>query len=188
MTQKNQPHTQDQSLAKAASKRDAGAAPPSAIVDFVSHSVAQTQKCGSQLARQLVPGTVILLEGDLGAGKTTFTKGLAQGLGVEGYVNSPTFTLVNEYEGRLPVYHLDCYRLENGREALDFGIEEYLYGDGVTVIEWPERIKDIWPESYIQVTLSYLNETKRSLRLEPVGPAYTGLMQEFKKSAFGSFL
>ena len=122
-----------------------------------------------------------------GAGKTTFTKGVAQGLGVEGYVNSPTFTLVNEYEGRLPVYHLDCYRLESGQEALDFGIEEYLYGDGVTIIEWPERIREIWPASYIRVSLSYVSETKRSLRLEPVGPEYVGLMQEFKKSAFGSF-
>ncbi|MBN9388065.1 MAG: tRNA (adenosine(37)-N6)-threonylcarbamoyltransferase complex ATPase subunit type 1 TsaE [Chloroflexi bacterium] len=189
MTQKNQPKIPDQpSLITSANREARPSTPPSAIVDFVSHSVAQTQRCGSQLAQQLGPGTVILLEGDLGAGKTTFTKGLAQGLGVEGYVNSPTFTLVNEYEGRLPVYHLDCYRLENGREALDFGIEEYLYGEGVTVIEWPERIREIWPSSYIRVTLSYLNETKRSLRVEPVGPEYVGLMQEFKKSAFGSSL
>lgn len=161
--------------------------PSSAVVDFISHSVAQTQSCGFQLAQPLVPGTIILLDGDLGAGKTTFTKGLAQGLGVSGYVNSPTFTLVNEYAGRLPVYHLDCYRLESAQEALDFGIEEYLYSDGVTIIEWPERIRDIWPESYVRVSLAYLSETKRSLRLEPVGPAYIGLMQEFKKSAFGSF-
>src|SRR5206468_8686543 len=144
-------------------------------------SVTQTQRCGSQLAQHLVPGTIILLEGDLGAGKTTFTKGLAQGLGVEGYVNSPTFTLVNEYEGRLPVYHLDCYRLNSAQEALDFGVEEYLYGDGVTIIEWPERISEVLPTDSIRVVLSYLTETKRSLRLEPVGAKYIPLMQEFKK-------
>ena len=185
MTQNNhQPKTKDQ---PAKAGRDTRIPPPSAVVDFISHSITQTQRCGSQLAQHLAPGTIILLEGDLGAGKTTFTKGIAHGLGVEGYVNSPTFTLVNEYEGRLPVYHLDCYRLESGQEALDFGIEEYLYGDGVTIIEWPERIREIWPESYIHVSLGYLTETKRSLRLEPVGPAYIGMMQDFKKSAFGSF-
>lgn len=177
MTQHNQPPTKDKKPA-----------PASAVVDFVSHSISQTQRCGSQLAQHLVPGTVILLEGDLGAGKTTFTKGIASGLGVEGYVNSPTFTLVNEYEGRLPVYHLDCYRLNSGQEALDFGIEEYLYGDGVTIIEWPERISEVLPADCIRVTLSYLTDTKRSLRLEPVGSKYIPLMQEFKKSAFGSFL
>lgn len=180
MTQNNQPQTKD--------RKSAATVPPSAVVDFVSHSIKQTQHCGSQLAQHLVPGAVILLEGDLGAGKTTFTKGIASGLGVEGYVNSPTFTLVNEYEGRLPVYHLDCYRLNSGQEALDFGIEEYLYGDGVTIIEWPERISEVLPADYIRVTLSYLTDTKRSLRLEPVGPKYVPLMQEFKKSAFGSFL
>ena len=161
------------------------AIPPSAIVEFFSHSVAQTQRTGAALAQLLQPGDVILLEGDLGAGKTTFTKGIATGLDVTGYVNSPTFTLVNEYQGRYPLYHLDCYRLESGREALDFGLEEYLYGDGVTIIEWPERIQDVLPDEYIRVQLSYVNETKRVLRLSPSGQRYTKLLQEFKKKAFG---
>lgn len=191
MTQNNQPKIKDKKIIAPASpliSNPDSRPPPSAVVDFVSHSINQTQRCGSQLAQLLMPGVVILLEGDLGAGKTTFTKGLARGLGVEGYVNSPTFTLVNEYEGRLPVYHLDCYRLENGKEALDFGIEEYLYGDGVTIIEWPERISEILPSDCIRVSLSYLTETKRSLRLEPVGIKYILLMQEFKMNAFGSIL
>ena len=158
---------------------------PSAIVDFVSHSVSQTQKAGSNLAELLAAGDVILLEGDLGAGKTTFTKGVAQGLGVSGYVNSPTFTLINEYQGRLPVYHLDCYRLESGREALDFGIEEYLYGDGVTIIEWPERIREILPSEYLRVQLGYVTDTKRSIRLDPAGSRYVALVKDFKQKAFG---
>ncbi|HEX2914042.1 MAG TPA: tRNA (adenosine(37)-N6)-threonylcarbamoyltransferase complex ATPase subunit type 1 TsaE [Chloroflexia bacterium] len=162
--------------------------PPSAIVDFISHSTAQTQRAGVSLARLLGPGDVILLEGDLGAGKTTFTKGLAQGLGVEGYVNSPTFTLVNEYEGRIPVYHMDCYRIESAAEAFDLGIEEYLYGDGVTVIEWPERIREVLPPDFVRVKLSYLSDTKRALRLEPSGARYIKLLQEFKKNAFGGSL
>jgi tRNA threonylcarbamoyladenosine biosynthesis protein TsaE len=154
-------------------------------VEFISHSAAQTQRAGSALAQLLQPGDIIWLEGELGAGKTTFTKGIAQGLGVTGYVNSPTFTLVNEYQGRLPVYHLDCYRLESGREALDFGIEEYLYGEGVTIIEWPERIREILPPEYLRVQLRYVTDTKRSLRLEPSGQRYITLVQEFKQKAFG---
>lgn len=158
----------------------------SAVVDFVTHSASQTQKAGAVLGRLLEVGDVILLEGELGAGKTTFTKGVGQGLGVEGYVNSPTFTLVNEYQGRLPLYHLDCYRLESAREALDFGIEEYLYGEGATIIEWPERIAEVLPEEFLRVKLGYVNDTKRTIRLEPYGARYTSLATEFKKTAFGA--
>lgn len=162
------------------------AAPSAAIVDFVTHSAVQTQKAGAVLGRLLGIGDIILLEGDLGAGKTTFTKGVGQGLEVEGYVNSPTFTLVNEYYGRLPLYHLDCYRLESGREALDFGLEEYLYGEGATIIEWPERIAEVLPDEVLRVKLGYVNDTKRTIRLEPYGPRYIELVSEFKKAAFGA--
>jgi len=158
----------------------------SSIVDFVSHSAVQTQKAGAVLGRLLERGDIILLEGELGAGKTTFTKGVGQGLDVGGYVNSPTFTLVNEYQGRLPLYHLDCYRLESGREALDFGLEEYLYGEGATIIEWPERISEVLPGECLRVKLSYVNETKRALRLEPSGARYVAMVGEFKKAAFGA--
>ncbi len=156
------------------------------IVDFVSHAASQTQKAGTVLGRLLKPGDIILLEGDLGAGKTTFTKGVAQGLEVEGYVNSPTFTLVNEYQGRLPIYHMDCYRLESGREALDFGLEEYIYGDGVTLIEWPERISEVLPAEFLRIKLSYVHESKRAIRLEPTGARYVALVGEYKKNAFGA--
>ncbi len=159
--------------------------PPSAQVEFISQSVAHTQRAGVVLAQLLQPGDIIWLEGDLGAGKTTFTKGVAQGLGVTGYVNSPTFTLVNEYQGRLPIYHLDCYRLESGREALDFGIEEYLDSGGVTIIEWPERIREVLPPDHLAIQLGYMTDTKRTLRLEPFGQRYIELVQEFRKKAFG---
>lgn len=156
------------------------------IVDFVTHSATQTQKAGTVLGRLLQLGDIILLEGDLGVGKTTFTKGVGQGLLVEGYINSPTFTLVNEYQGRLPLYHLDCYRLESGREALDFGLEEYLYGEGVIIIEWPERIAEVLPTEVLRVKLGYVNDTKRTIRLEPMGTRYVALTAEFKKAAFGA--
>jgi tRNA threonylcarbamoyladenosine biosynthesis protein TsaE len=154
-------------------------------LNFISHSSQQTQRVGATLGKLLKASDIILLSGELGAGKTTFTKGLAEGLGVSGYVNSPTFTLVNEYHGRVPVYHLDCYRLESGREALDFGIEEYLYGDGVTIIEWFERIDAILPAEHLIIRLNHLNETKRDLRFEPSGKRYIDLVNQFKNLAFG---
>lgn len=154
-------------------------------VDFVSHSPSQTHKTGIVLGRLAMPGDIILLFGELGAGKTTFTKGIADGLEVQDNVNSPTFTLVNEYRGRLPLYHLDCYRLESGREALDFGLEEYLYGDGLVVIEWPERIAEELPEETLTVKLSHLSESKRGIRLDPIGARYIALVNDFKKQAFG---
>jgi tRNA threonylcarbamoyladenosine biosynthesis protein TsaE len=154
-------------------------------LNFISHSTQQTHRVGVTLGKLLQAGDILLLSGELGAGKTTLTKGLAEGLGVEGYVNSPTFTLVNEYQGRLPVYHLDCYRLESGREALDFGIEEYLYGDGVTIIEWFELIAEILPPEHLTIRLRHLNETKRDLRFEPAGKRYIELTNQFKALAFG---
>ncbi len=160
-------------------------AAPVAFVEFISHSVSQTQKAAASLTQFLQAGDILLLVGDLGAGKTTFTKGIALGLGVQGYVNSPTFTLVNEYQGRCPVYHLDCYRLNSFQEALDFGIEEYLYGDGVTLIEWPERIHEILPQEFMTVRLNYLSDTKRALRFEPTGDRYITMLQDFKRKSFG---
>ena len=188
------PKTEKTNVEQSVSKNNVPASPirkatgsSAAVVDFITHSVAQTQKAGEHLGGLLRVGDVILLEGELGAGKTTLTKGIARGLGVGGYVNSPTFTLVNEYRsGRLPVYHLDAYRLESAAEALDFGIEEYLYGDGITLVEWPQRIETVLPIEHLLIKLNYLNETKRSLRLEPTGIRYVQLVADFKKTAFGA--
>lgn len=173
------------SLTRSASPSLPGHFSDPASFGFVSHSIDQTRQAGISLAALLQPGDIILLEGNLGAGKTTFTKGIAEGLGVQGYVNSPTFTLVNEYRGRLPVYHLDCYRLESGQEALDFGLEEYLYGDGLTIIEWPERIREVLPQEYLLVRLEYLEETARSLRFEPCGERYERLVADLKYEGSG---
>jgi tRNA threonylcarbamoyladenosine biosynthesis protein TsaE len=156
------------------------------VLDFVSHSTNQTRNTGIILGRLAHPGDIFLLIGDLGAGKTTLAKGIASGLDIHATVNSPTFTLVNEYAGRLPLFHLDCYRLESAREALDIGLEEYLYGEALTVIEWPERIIEALPAESLTIRLSHLNETKRGIRLEPVGERYIYLVNEFKKTAFKS--
>jgi tRNA threonylcarbamoyladenosine biosynthesis protein TsaE len=112
-------------------------------LEIISHSPAETEALGEKLGRASDCGTVFALSGDLGAGKTQFVKGLARGLGVTARVHSPTFTLVNEYGGgRLKLFHLDLYRLETPAQILSAGIEEYLSPDGVTVIEWAERLED----------------------------------------------
>ncbi|WP_342397278.1 tRNA (adenosine(37)-N6)-threonylcarbamoyltransferase complex ATPase subunit type 1 TsaE [Candidatus Chlorohelix sp.] len=160
---------------------------PATVVDFISHSASQTRFTGVALGKLAQPGDIILLAGELGAGKTTLTKGIAEGLDIKGIVNSPTFTLVNEYQGRIALYHMDCYRLESGRDALDFGVEEYLYGEGLTVIEWAERIEDILPKETLTVRLSTLNETKRGIRLEPIGERYIAFVARFKEEAFGIY-
>lgn len=115
------------------------------------------------MAQALKAGDVLALEGDLGAGKTVFAKGLAEGLGIQATIDSPTFTIVKEYQGRIPFYHLDVYRLESADEAL--GFEEYLYGDGVCLIEWASRISDWLPDDSIDIRLTVLGDDRRQIDL-----------------------
>ncbi len=126
----------------------------------------QTLALGKTLATALKAGDILLLEGDLGAGKTTFTQGLAQGLGVDDYVNSPTFVLINEYySGRLALYHMDLYRVEEEEQLYDIGLEEYLFGNGVSVIEWPEIAMSFLPDDYACLHLKH-DGGKRSVSLD----------------------
>ena len=133
---------------------------------IISHSAAETIAFGRQLAATLRPGAVLALTGDLGAGKTCLVKGLAAGLGITQAVTSPTFTLIHEYRGgRLPLAHIDLYRLAATAEAVAIGIEEYLGGDGVTVIEWAERIESLLPVQTKRIRLTALDETTRQIEV-----------------------
>ena len=160
-------------------------------LDFVSHSTGQTQRIGSRLGEMLQAGDVVLLEGPLGSGKTLLAQGIALGLGVSDPVTSPSFTLINEYRprdsgARLALYHADMYRLADAApEALALGIEEYLYGDGVTVIEWAERAADILPPENLHIRLSIVSDSKRGVLMTPHGQRYSELLREFKRRAFG---
>ena len=140
-------------------------------LEIVSHSPEETQGLGRWLGKRAGQGEVVLLVGGLGAGKTCLVQGMAWGLGVPGYIMSPSFVILRVYQGRLPLYHLDFYRLE-GREVLDLGLEEYLAGRGVTVIEWAERAREVWPPEYLLISLEILSETERALRFQPQGKAY----------------
>jgi tRNA threonylcarbamoyladenosine biosynthesis protein TsaE len=120
---------------------------------YISNGYDETQKIAADFAKTLKAGDVICMYGDLGAGKTAFVQGLARGLDIEEPITSPTFTIVNEYSGRLPLYHFDVYRIADSDEMYEIGYEEYVYGDGVSVIEWPQLIDDILPEKRYDITI-----------------------------------
>lgn len=134
----------------------------------ISKSIEETIGMGEALARSLKAGDVVALVGNLGAGKTVLTKGIAKGLGVKNvrYVNSPTFVIIKEYKGRIPLYHFDIYRLNKSSMLDSESYEEYFYGDGVTVIEWADKIRSILPKKYIEVKLSVAGEGKRKIEIK----------------------
>lgn len=157
-------------------------------LDFISHSAAQTHRLGKRLGELLQAGDVLLLEGNLGAGKTVFAQGVAEGLGITDPVTSPTFTLIHEYEGRLALYHVDLYRLAGGADAAAIGLEDYLWGEGVTLVEWPDRADALLPPEYLSVSLRPVapqTDTKRAIRLVATGPRYAQRVHDFKRQAFG---
>jgi tRNA threonylcarbamoyladenosine biosynthesis protein TsaE len=131
----------------------------------ILNSVAAAQAFGESWATNLVGGEIFALRGVLGAGKTQLAKGMARGLGFRGDVTSPTFTIVHEYRGgRLPMYHIDLYRIYSEKDAVDIGLEEYLPGDGVTVVEWPERIPSLLPPQTQHWELEVVSLTERVIR------------------------
>lgn len=137
---------------------------------------------GYQLGQLLQPQDLILLDGDLGAGKTTLTQGIAQGLGIKRPIKSPTFTLIREYQsGRIPLYHMDMYRLENS-SADELGLSEYFNGDGAVVIEWSQFIKDVLPTSYLRIVLKQQQPTSRELTFQALGCRYQQLLQQFQQA------
>ena len=132
-------------------------------VRVVSHSPEDTRTIGHILGTHAKPGDVILLLGSLGVGKTCLTQGILWGLGSEEYARSPTFVIVLEYQGRLKMYHMDLYRLDTANEISEIGLDEYLFGDDVCVIEWANKIPDVIPEHHLIVNIDYLEETGRVL-------------------------
>ena len=134
-------------------------------------SLQETRFLGEHLGTVAKPGDIYTLSGDLGAGKTALTQAIGQGLGVpeDNYITSPTFSLLHEYPGRIPLYHMDLYRLGNEDEFVDLGFEEYMYGDGLTVIEWPDRLGSLMPESRLHLELKIIDEFSRSVEITSFG-------------------
>jgi tRNA threonylcarbamoyladenosine biosynthesis protein TsaE len=148
-----------------------------------SQNSEETLRLGMILGEMLSPGSVVALQGELGSGKTVFAKGVARGLGIsdETEVTSPSFVLVNEYRGRLPVFHVDLYRLEKASQMEDLGYEEFIFGDGVTLVEWPEKAGHLLPEDRIDVHMKWTGEEEREISLRTRGRRMEGLLRHLDK-------
>jgi tRNA threonylcarbamoyladenosine biosynthesis protein TsaE len=133
---------------------------------ITTRSARETEKLGERIGRALKANDVLALKGDLGAGKTTLIQGIAKGLGIKDYVTSPTFTLINEFKGRLALYHVDLYRLNDVCDAENIAIEEYFTKGGVTAIEWAEKIKELLPEKRIDISISIISENERAVEIK----------------------
>ena len=135
-----------------------------------THSPEETRAFGERLSKKLQPGDVLFLWGDLGAGKSELTRGLARGLGVTETVSSPSFTILNLYtSGRVPLYHFDWYRLQSSEELYELGMDEYLGGDGIAVVEWPARCPDAAPEDRLDIWIEQTGDSSRQITLKPQG-------------------
>lgn len=148
---------------------------------IVSHSPEQTRRLGTLIGRLAEPGDIYLLNGNLGSGKTCLTQGIAWGLGSTDYALSPTFVLMREIKGRLPLYHMDLYRLDYIQEISDLGLDDYFYGKGICVIEWAEKGKDILPDDHMSVFIEFISDNERSFTFQPQGKRYRALVKEIKE-------
>ncbi len=149
---------------------------------IISHSPEETQAIGRILGCSAEAGDIFLLVGGLGAGKTCLTQGIVWGLRVDEYARSPTFVLVSQYHGRLTLYHMDLYRLDTIDEIADLGLDEYLFGDGVCVVEWAEKASEVFPEQHVLVRIDYVDETSRRLTLIGSGVRHDKLIDALKSA------
>ena len=133
---------------------------------IITLSPEETRKLGEKISQGIYPGQVVALFGPLGSGKTCLTQGICSGLGVKDFVVSPSFVLINEYQGKYKVYHIDLFRLEKLSEIINLGYEEYFYGDGICIVEWAEKASALLPEKRMDIHLKILSESEREIRIE----------------------
>ena len=135
-------------------------------IKHITASETETLALAHDFGKTLCAGSVVALTGDLGTGKTVFARGIAQALGFNGKIPSPTFTLINEYRSSIPLYHMDLYRLNSIREIEDIGVEDYMYGDGICLIEWAEKLENLMPEDAVVVSFRQIDENSREISIE----------------------
>ncbi len=150
-------------------------------LNLITHSPEQTRKLGTSIGRLALPGDVFLLVGELGAGKTCLTQGIAWGLDIREYTLSPSFVIMRELYGRLPLYHIDLYRLDDIEEIAELGLDDYLYGSGVCVVEWAEKGLGIMPVDHLLIEISHLSDTERQFQLKPSGQRYSEMLTQLKE-------
>jgi len=147
---------------------------------LITHSPEQTQKLGTCIGELALPSDVFLLVGELGTGKTCLTQGIAWGLDIKEYTLSPSFVIMRELYGRLPLYHVDLYRLDDIEEIAELGLDDYLYGNGVCVVEWAEKGSSIMPVEHLLIKISHLSDTERNFQIEPSGQRYLEMLAQLK--------
>lgn len=155
------------------------------IESLISNSPEETQAIGRKLGESAAAGDIFLLRGELGSGKTTMAQGILWGLDADEYARSPTFVLVNEYVARLPVYHIDLYRLASSDEVVDLGLDEYLFGDGVCIVEWPERAPAYFPPSHALIELDVTAPTTRRITVSSTSASYSRTIEALAGSERG---
>ena len=155
-------------------------------LELISHSPEQTQRLGVRIGELALAGDIFLLVGSLGTGKTCLTQGIAWGLNIEEYAASPSFVIVRELHGRLPLYHIDLYRLDHIEEIAELGLDDYLYGNGVCVVEWAEKGLSVLPMEHLLIQISYLSDNERSFQLKPRGKRYRKIVGLLKHLSLNS--
>jgi len=157
------------------------------VVVLQTKSTSETIRIGKRIGSFLLPGDVVALAGELGTGKTQFIKGLAAGVGIgkPTYISSPSFTLINEYAGRVPFYHIDLFRLKEEKEAEELGLEEYLQGRGIAAIEWANKIPSLLPKEILRIHIRYTGKNTRSLEIIGKGKRYEELVNRLRISHCG---
>ncbi|MFC2038690.1 tRNA (adenosine(37)-N6)-threonylcarbamoyltransferase complex ATPase subunit type 1 TsaE [Chloroflexota bacterium] len=153
-------------------------------LNFISNTPGQTQQLGRLIGELALPGDVLLLTGELGAGKTCLTQGIVWGLGIDEYALSPSFVIMRELHGRLPLYHMDLYRLDCIEESADLGLDDYFFGDGICVVEWAEKALSLMPKNHLGIKIEYVSDTGRGFSLEPNGQRYIELAGQLEGFTF----
>lgn len=136
---------------------------------IITKSPEETKKLGKEISKLVKPGDLLAFYGELGAGKTCFIQGISEGLEVKDYVTSPSFTIINEYQGKIPIYHFDVFRVSNIEEIIELGYEEYFYGEGLTVIEWAEKIENLLPKDHLKIEIKFKTSYERKISFIPQG-------------------
>ena len=147
---------------------------------IITKSPEETKNLGKEVSKLTKPGDLLAFYGELGVGKTCFIQGISQGLKVKDYVTSPSFTIINEYQGKVPIYHFDLFRL-NAEEIFELGYEEYFYGEGLTVIEWAEKIEQLLPKEHLEIEIKFKDRYQRTISFIPQGDRFNKFLEELNR-------
>ena len=148
---------------------------------IITKSSEETKNLGEELSKFTKPGDLLAFYGELGAGKTCFIQGISRGLKVKDYVTSPSFTIINEYQGKIPIYHFDLFRLDNAEEIIELGYNEYFYGEGLTVIEWAGKIEQLLPKEHLKIKIKFKDRYQRKISFISQGDRFKKFLEELNR-------